>query len=404
MSSDSDIMMQGTIVNYRVHSNKDTLLEGATREIQSPITTTHTSIHTSHYLIIDADKMSQLEEEFSDLRLAEIFKTKKEEIIIDEVNGTAVMIFPYENKEKMEEVTRENPLIRTLEYKQPNTEADDKKQWIKIRHWPTNADIEHVIFLNDLLGWHGKVLAPKSAKKHTTAVLKAPSETEAAKLLEKGYIVSNGKVLATVPGDSTQEQEQRRTVLLVGVNKVQDKLVKMGSRLTEIGLLKSLVHKGYPIQALKFVHHDEKRISHSAYVLLKNPTPIQDLQPFQDGATNTTIRWAEVADYKQICDKCLSWPEHLPTCSKHANNVCRNINSHQIAKRAAEGSSILMQKLKTNNNTTIEHHHQPEDSGCALATPDIFQFQFQFYLHTGRFRLYFLFTGVLFGSPLPVLS
>ena len=239
-----------------------------------------------------------------------------------------------------------NPLLKTIQCKQSNTSNIKTNEWVKIRQWPTNGDIEHIILLNDLLGWYGKVFPPKNNQKHTTAILKAPSEREAKKLLDRGFIVNNGKILPVVPEDSTMHEEEKRTVLLVGVNKIQSRMNQEGGKLTEIGLLKSLVGKGYQIQSLKFIYHDEHRIGHSAYVLMKRPTPAKDLQPFQDIVTNTIIKWAEVTEYNQICEKCLNWPEHLQTCNRHANNAPRNINSNQIAKRAAEGGSILLQRLK----------------------------------------------------------
>lgn len=141
--------------------------------------------------------------------------------------------------------------------------------------------------------------------------MKAPTEAEAQKLLRKGYIVNNGKVLAIVPENSTMEDEEKRTALLVGANKIQDKMHKDGGKLTEIGLLKSFVGKGYPIQSLKFIHHDEKRMGHSAYVLLKQPIPPQNLTPFQDSLSSTIIKWTEVADYNQICEKCQGISGHM---------------------------------------------------------------------------------------------
>ena len=333
------------------NSNKDTLPEGAAREITSPTTARETpssNIHkiSPHQIIIDIEKLRLIEENLTDEGLAEIFGAKKEEISIGEMNGTEVMIMSYENRDQLEEVMKGNPLMKTLQHHWEKPEASNQMEWVKIRQWPIDADTEHVILLNDLLGWQGKILKPKSERKNTTALLKAPSETEARKLLDKGYIVNNGKLLAVVPQSSTQEEEEKRTVLLIGINKIHTKLCQGGGRLTEIGLLKSLVHKGYPIQSLKFAYHDENRIGHSAYVLLKQPTPAQDLQPFQDGVSGTIIKWAEITDYKEICEKCLGCSEHLQTCNKHANNVHRNINSNQIAKRAAEGGSLLLQKLK----------------------------------------------------------
>jgi hypothetical protein len=350
MSSDSDIVMSDNLVKN--NSNKDNLLEGATQGIHPPKSTQETTspklpnISSSIQLTINMDQMNLLEENYDDETLAQTMGTKKEEITTDEINETNVMIVTYENQEQLEETMRKNPFLGTLQHKQTDASINAKNEWVKIRQWPVNADIEQVIILNDLLGWHGKVLSPKGNQKYTTAVLKAPRETEAKRLLEKGYIVNNGKLMAIVHQESTKAEEEKRTVLLVGINKTQEKLRREGSKLTEIGLLKSLANNGYPIQSLKFVYHDEQRYGHSAFVLLKKPIAVEELSPYQDATSGTIIKWAEVAEYEKICDKCLNWPEHLPTCSKHADNVRWNINSTQLAKRAAEGGSLIFKRLK----------------------------------------------------------
>ena len=214
--------------------------------------------------------------------MAKALGARKEEITIDEIDGANVMILTYENQEQLKEAIKKNPLIMTLQHKKVDTETNKRIGWVKVRQWPVDADIEHVILLNDMLGWYGKVFPPRGNQKHTSAILKAPTEIEAKRLLEKGYIVSNGKLLAVVPEDSTREEEEKRTVLLVGINKANAKLKNDGGRLTELGLLKSLRSNGYPIQSLKFVYHDENRIGHSAYILLRKPTAAKDLQPYQD--------------------------------------------------------------------------------------------------------------------------
>jgi hypothetical protein len=363
-SSEEDIEMRDYAASNNNGGNKDNLPEGAERESSSPkrereLTTPKIpNISTSYQLTLGTDKIRQIEGKITDEDLAGTLGTKKEEITIDLINGKEVMIISYENEEQLEEATTRNPILKTLQCKKPNVNTSStQNDWIKIRQWPTNGDIEQIIILNDMVGWYGKVFPPKNNQRHTTAVLKAPSELEAKKLLNKGYIVNNGKLLAVVPQNSTMEEEERRTVLLVGIHRIQNKMNQEGSKLTEIGLLKSLVGKGYPIQSLKFVYHDEHRIGHSAYVLLKRSTPAQDLQPFQDALSNTIIKWAEVAEYNQICEKCLNWPGHLQTCNRHADNISRNINSAQIAKRAAEGGSVLLQRLKKQQPPSQEPPH-----------------------------------------------
>ena len=363
MSSDSDIVMSSNVV--KTYSSKDILLEGGARGIHSPKSTRETTapklpnIDTSIQLIIDIDKMSQLEGSYSDEKLAEALGTRKEEITIDEIDGVNVMILTYESHEQLEETIKRNPLIKTLQYKKASTEANKPTEWVKLRYWPVDGDMEHIILLNDMLGWYGKVHPPKNNQKHTTAVLKAPTETEAKRLLEKGYIVSNGKLIAVVPQESTNAGEEKRTVLLVGVNKIQEKLRKDGSKLTEIGLLKSLTKNGYPIQSLKFVYHAEQRFGHSAFVLLKKPMAAKELPPYQDSISGTIIKWTEISEYEKICDKCLNWPEHLQTCSKHASNVRWNINSNQIAKRAAEGAQYYCRSSESQHHNN--HHRSNSD-------------------------------------------
>ena len=179
MSSDSDIVMGEKVVN--IGHNKHNLLEGGEREITSPETEQEITspkipnIHPSYQLIIGTDKIKQIEE-ITDERLAETLGAKKEEIIIDQINGKEVIILSYENKEKLEEAMTRNPLLKTIQCKQSNTSNIKTNEWVKIRQWPTNGDIEHIILLNDLLGWYGKVFPPKNNQKHTTAILKAPSE------------------------------------------------------------------------------------------------------------------------------------------------------------------------------------------------------------------------------------
>lgn len=349
MSSDSDIIMQGSITSDI--NNKDNLLEGAARRSNPPKTAWESGspqiklICPIHQLVVSTERAIKYSESMDDEALAKALSSSRKEIVTQTVNGTEVIIVPFETQNSLEVAKKRNPLMNLLEHKEVE-DQNTKKEWVKIRQWPVQADIEQIMSLNELLGWHGKVYPTRPGKKYTTAILKAPSEIEAAKLLEKGHIVDNGNLMAVVPSDSTRESEEQRTILMVGINKTQEKLLKAGNKLTEIGLLKSLVKNGYPIQSLKLVAYDQSRIGHSAYVLMRSPTPANEIPPFQDSISGTIIKWAEVAEYDKICEKCLSWPEHLTTCSKHENNAHRYINGNQIAKKAKGETSLILKRIE----------------------------------------------------------
>ena len=217
---------------------------------------------------------------------------------------------------------------------------------VKIRQCPIDANLRDLMAINDLGGWRGSMLTPRNGCKNTTAILNAPSVEEAEKLLEKGYVVENGKVLAVVPGNSSPQEENLRTVLLVGVNKVNEAQKKMGGKLIELGLFKALHNAGCPIQALKLVDLEGDRIRHSAYVLIRKAEYIQDLQPIKDTTSGVTLKWTSLDNHGKICAKCLSWSEHEDTCPKHEKNKHRYINAKEIAKRALEGGSILLERFK----------------------------------------------------------
>ena len=115
--------------------------------------------------------------------------------------------------------------------------------------------------------------APKTENsKRTSAFLRAPSKEAAEKLLEQGHLIDNGHILAVVPSNSTPAEEDERTVLLLGINKVSKAMWNRAESLSEQALLKALVKANYPVQALHFVELEgEGRIGHAAFVLLKHP-------------------------------------------------------------------------------------------------------------------------------------
>ena len=217
---------------------------------------------------------------------------------------------------------------------------------VKIRQCPIDANLRDLMAINDLGGWRGSMLTPRNGCKHTTAILNAPSVEEAEKLLEKGYVVENGKVLAVVPGNSSPQEENLRTVLLVGVNKVNEAHKKMGGKLIELGLLKALRNAGCPIQALKFVDLEGDRIRHSAYVLIRKAEYIEDLQPIKDTTSGVTLKWTSLDNHGKICAKCLSWSEHEDTCPKHENNKHRYATAEETAERALDTHSIFRDRIK----------------------------------------------------------
>ena len=322
---------------------------GAAREPCLLKTTVTPDRQTVNQIVIDMTKLGDLDESITDDHLAGLFQTNKEDMSGETVNGNKVLIIPYGDASHLEEVLKTNPNIRAAAYnKQQGQKPPNGNQptWVKIRHCPVKVDMTRVMLLNNLSNWYGSIYPHRDGRSHTTASLKAPNERDAQKLLEKGYIVANGKLLAAVPNTSTHKEEEARTVLLVGVNKIQDYMVINNNKVTEIGLLLSLKWKGYPVQSLKLVYLDGDRIGHSAYVLLRTSMPASTLLPLKDSASETTLKWTEVTDHDKICGKCLAWPGHAPACSKHSDNAHRYISTQQIAKRAAEGGSLILESFK----------------------------------------------------------
>ena len=164
-------------------------------------------------------------------------------------------------------------------------------------------------------------------------MLIAPNRPEMDKLLKKGYIVDNGRVLGVVPANSTTEEESKRTVLLVGVNKVNEAFKKCKGIISELALLNALMGAGYPVQALNFKEMEGGRIGHVAYVLLKSSTEPESLTPFKEKTSGETLKWPNTTEYAQICSKCLEWPEHSPKCSRHKSNIHRYATVADVGKR-----------------------------------------------------------------------
>jgi hypothetical protein len=332
----------------RDKSNTTSLPLGATQESNLQKMTLP-RVDALNQISIDPFKIATSNDNLTDEQIAQAFGITKDELIEKEIDGKDVILIPYGDQVQWEETLKKNPGIANYlsEQQQTNTGSSSDSKWVKIRQWHIDADITHVMLINDLVGWPGKIHSPREGQKYTTAAIKAPSEEEAARLLEKGYITNNGKLMAVVPDRSNQEQEAKRTVLLVGVNKLHEAIKKQGNILTELGLLKSLKRAGYPIQSLKLVEWVGNRISHSAYVLLKYPTPTENLAPFHDKSSEILLKWTNSANYEKICEKCLTWQEHDPTCNRHPSNIHRIINGREIEKRAAEGgSSLIMGKYK----------------------------------------------------------
>ena len=122
-------------------------------------------------LTLGTDKIRQIEGKITDEDLAGTLGTKKEEITIDLINGKEVMIITYENEEQLEEATTRNPILKTLQCKKPNVNNSSRQNdWIKIRQWPTNGDIEQIIILNDMAGMVRKGFpAKKQSKTHNSS-------------------------------------------------------------------------------------------------------------------------------------------------------------------------------------------------------------------------------------------
>lgn len=275
-------------------------------------------------LVIDTDKleMSEMTEE----KLAQMFHMDINDFAYEPRGDRDVLIIELGTPAKMQEAVNDTPELMEYLYTE-NEEMDTRPQnggkTVKLRQCPIETDIKELLIVNRLKGWQGSLFTPRIGSKRTTAILNAPSEEEANALLAKGYLARNGKVLPVVHGNSTLHEEDKRTILIVGVSKVSQALRKMKGRLTEIGLLKTLIYAGYPAQSVKLVELDPGRIVHSAYVFMREPRDTQSLRPLKDATSGTTLQWANLENYKKICGKCLSWTEHTPTCPKHERNQHR---------------------------------------------------------------------------------
>ena len=222
----------------------------------------------------------------------------------------------------------------------------DNNLTLKARQIPTGANIADLLAINGLEKWRGHMLPTKENAKKTTAILRAPNVEELDKILKKGYLVDNGKILPIVPGGSRAEDENQRTVLLVGTNKVEEIIKKQGGIMSELALLKTLISAGYQIQALNFIELGQNRIGHIAYVMLKTQTDAKQLTPFTDATSGVTLVWANKEDFPQICSKCLKWPSHDPKCSKHQDNLHRYATPEEIGKRAMDIDQIILGRFK----------------------------------------------------------
>jgi hypothetical protein len=74
--------------------------------------------------------------------------------------------------------------------------------------------------------------------------LTATTEREAQDVHDIGWMMDDDKGLAVVPYDCNVKDEDERTVLLVGVNKVHEYLKNKGKRMIELFLLKTVKNAG----------------------------------------------------------------------------------------------------------------------------------------------------------------
>ena len=257
--------------------------------------------------------------------LAERLKIDVNDLIYEKVEGRDVVIFQLDSPAQLREALEDTPeiknyiLVNDIEMIEPRMEQG--RQTVKVRQCPIEMDIRELIITNRLEGWKGSMFPQRIGSKRTTAILNAPSEEEVDRLLRKGYLVRNGKILAVVPSNSTLEKEDARTLLIVGVNKVSEAYKKLSCKLTELTLQKILTQANYPVQSVKLVELERGKIGHSAYVLMRERGDMQDFQPFKEITSEIILKWTVTANYKKICDKCLSWTEHEQTCSRHASNL-----------------------------------------------------------------------------------
>ena len=337
------------------HSQKDTLLPtGADRGLNPSKARTNNdpklAIAGYNQLKIDADKWEKFNEGTTWDDVANAFNIDRQQIHSEWTEESHLIVITYSNPLHLKHALEDIPGLKASIYSN-RLEMDmrpqqDNNKTVKIRQCPIDTDISKLMILNDLVGWKGKLWIPKENKKRTTAILTAPTEADALKLLERNYLVDNGRVLSIVPGNYYLQDEDARTVLLVGVNKVNDALRKAGSSLTELALLMTLMQHHYPVQALNFAELERGKIGHSAFVRIKKPEQISNLQPFKDIASGATLKWTCLENHKKICNNCLSWEGHEQWCFKHDSHKHSFASAEETTKRAIEKEQIYLERFK----------------------------------------------------------
>ena len=322
--------------------------EGNTSNHHDQVNALAIGIHKNLY--IDYSKWESEEQECTYTKLAQALKVTEKELTFEEMNGKQVIIASYQNERDLQNILEITPKLGNCLIGNEDVDMDAKTKnrqtTVKVRQCRANTSIEDLLAINDLAGWCGKLQPPRENGKSTTAILTAPTERDAQELLEIGHLLDNGNVLAVVPYESTIEDENKRTVLLVGINKLQQYLKSKGQKLTELSLLKTLKAAGYPVQATKMIELPGDRTGHSAFVLTKTPESVDKLHPLKDTESGIILRWANLAEKSKICDKCLEWEGHDPKCPKHPSNSHRFASANGTAKRAMEKEDIMKRMWK----------------------------------------------------------
>ena len=207
----------------------------------------------AYRLHFDMEKVKQLSSKVVGTSITEIFSADKHEIESKWMEGKPVVIINYRSYTHQNAAMEKNPELLNCIYKRDeNMEGNDADSGttLKVRQYPIDTDVADLLAMNGLEKWRGHMYAPKTEKsKKTSAFLRAPSKEVAEKLLEQGYLLDNGKVLGVVPSNSTPAEEDERTVLLLGTNKVSKAMWNRGESLSEQALLTALNKANYPVQA-----------------------------------------------------------------------------------------------------------------------------------------------------------
>ena len=343
-------MQQGTHFTHPLQDGANLFPLGTNQEASASEQVANAlAIGLHKQLYIDFDKWEKEANGDACAELAQAFNVQEKDLTCEMWDERRVIIIPFKDEESIKVALERNPKLK--EYPLQNDvdmeiRNKDRKKMVKIRQCQLDTDIANLLAINDLGGWWGKLQPCKVGNKHTTAILTAPSEEEAQTLLEIGHLVDNGRTLAAVPADSPVTGENERTVLLVGINKLQAKHKEKGRKLTELSLLKTLTSAGLPIQAITLVELAGGRTGHSAFVLMKNAEDLKSLHPIKDTDSDTTLKWADLKNKNNICEKCLEWEEHEKSCPKHPDNKHKFATANETKKRAEEKGNIIQNRFK----------------------------------------------------------